>query len=373
MRGILRTGVIQRIRGSLKGTVLATGMVLVATAGTLSSQSDRVILKTGKDRTVRIKSENFEGVWYGTGDTVIRWNEVDSIEYAGGESYQKALEALETGRVADAAGQLETLAADADLRPVLRQHVLFHLAVANSRLGKRDEALARYEDLLEAFPDSRWILPAGSSMLSLYLAKQDVPGAARALEPVLAAAKGGASAGPLQSALDILRGRLLEEQARLDEADRVYEEIARSPDAEPDVVLAAKLGSARCAQKRKQPADAEKRYRELATSDGPNALLAGAWNGLGDLALEQALSKRDPDGLRVALLSYLRGVVLYVPQQGEPSEELERSLAGAARTFQAIGELEGNAERKQLFLDRARAHKSQLAAQYPGSRFLVGL
>jgi hypothetical protein len=43
----------------------------------------------------------------------------------------------------------------------------------------------------------------------------------------------------------------------------------------------------------------------------------------------------------VALLSYLRGVVLYVPAQGEVTDEYERALAGSARAFKAIGELEG--------------------------------
>lgn len=366
------TGVVRRIR-SWSAAALALGLALCVTAGTLSAQSDRVVLKTGKDRTVRIKSENLDGVWYGAGDTVIRWDEIESVEYSGGEALQKALQALEAGRVADAAGALETLAADGELRPVLRQVVLYHLAVANARLGKRDEALARYADVLEDFPKSRYLLPAGSSLLSLSLAKNDVAGAVRTLEPALAAAKDVGSDAPLQAALEVLGGRLLEEQEKFDRADALYETIVRNPAAQPDVVLAAKLGLARSAHKRKLTSDAEQRYRELVAADGPNVLLAGVWNGLGDLALEQAVAKRDPDGLRIALLSYLRGVVLYVPDQGDPSEELERSLAGAARSFQAIGELEANAERKQLFLDRARLHKSQLASQYPGSRFLAGL
>ena len=116
--------------------------------------------------------------------------------------------------------------------------------------------------------------------------------------------------------------------------------------------------------------DGNQRYRELTKADAPNILLAGAWNGLGDLALEQGVAKRDPDGLRLALLSYLRGVVQYVPAQGEPTDELERALAGAARSSKAIGELESNPERKQAFLDRSRQHRAQLEAQFPGSRFI---
>ncbi|NOT32326.1 MAG: tetratricopeptide repeat protein [Planctomycetes bacterium] len=367
---------MKRARASLAGIALAFGLAL-ALGATPLAQNDRVVLKNGKDKQVRIKTEDLDGVWYtasgGAGNTVIRWSEIDSIQYGGAAGYDSALEALSAGRIADAAGQLETLAADAELRPVLRQSVLFHLGVANAQLGKSDAALARYAEVLSGFPKSRYTLPVGSSLLSLYLAKNDVTGAARALEPVLAAAKDAGSDAPLQAALGILRGRLLEAQKKFDEAVSVYEGTVRNAKAEPDMVAAAKLGMARCAHARGQANDAEQRYRELSKIDAPNAILAGAWNGLGDLALEQATAKRDSDGLRIALLSYLRGVVLYVPGQGEPSDELERALAGAARSAKAIGELEANAERKQVYLERSRQHRGQLASKYPGSRFLVGL
>jgi tetratricopeptide (TPR) repeat protein len=365
---------VKRIRNSALGLVLASCACLLALGGTPQAQNDRIVLKGGKDKTVRIKKEDLDGVWYpgsgGAGDTIVKWSEVDSIVYGSADAYQKALETLNSGRVADAASQFEALAANADLRVVLRQNVLFHLAVADVRLGKADEALTRYKELLEGFPKSRYLLPIGSSLLSIHLAKKDVAGAAKALEPVLAAAKDVGPDAPVQAALGILRGRLLEEQKKIDDAASTYDGTLRNPKAEPDVILAAKLGLARCAQKRGQSNDADKRYRELAKGDGPNTLLAGAWNGLGDLALEQAIKSRDQDGLRVALLSYLRGVVLYVPDPGEASDELERSLAGASRAFKSMSELEGNADRKQVYLERARQLRSQLTTQFPGSRFL---
>jgi hypothetical protein len=35
-----------------------------------------------------------------------------------------------------------------------------------------------------------------------------------------------------------------------------------------------------------------------------------------------------------------------------------------------MSELEGNADRKQVYLERARQLRSQLTTQFPGSRFL---
>jgi hypothetical protein len=52
--------------------------------------------------------------------------------------------------------------------------------------------VAAYGLLLQEFPQSRYLLPVGASLLSIHLAKDDVPGATRALEPVLAAGKSGA-------------------------------------------------------------------------------------------------------------------------------------------------------------------------------------
>jgi tetratricopeptide (TPR) repeat protein len=349
-----------------------------AGAAGLSAQQDKILLKNGKDRQVRIKSEDFDGLRYttqatGSAETKVAWSEIDSIEYSGGKDYQDALATFGAGRWAEALSKLDALAGNADLRPVMRQGVLYHGAVANLRLGKPDEALAKYTTLLQEFPKSRYLLPVGQSLLSIYLAKDDATGAARALEPVLAASKDAASDEALGAALGVLRGRLLEEQKQYDEAEKAYTGATRAAKADPDVITGAKLGLARCAQKRGQAGEAERSFRELAAADAPNSLLAGAWNGLGDIALEAATSKRDVDGLRVALLSYLRGVVLYVPGPGEVSDEYERSLAGASKSFKAIGELEANADRKKNFLDRSRQCKDQLASRFPSSRFLKGL
>jgi hypothetical protein len=104
--------------------------------------------------------------------------------------------------------------------------------------------------------------------------------------------------------------------------------------------------------------------------EAPSDVLAGAWNGLGDLALAEATQKRDQDGLRYALFAYLRGAVLYVPERGGTTEEHERARAGAAKAFRSLGELETDATRKKLYLGRAQQLVEQLKNDYPRSRFI---
>ncbi len=350
-------------------------ITLALGAGSASAQQAKISLKNGKEKTVMIEEENYVGV-SGTekgAKSLTKWKEIDSIRYVGGDKFHDAVDTFQSGKISDAVPKFEALLADDKLRPPMRQGSLYHLGLANEKLGKTDEAIARYESLLKEFPKSRYLLPVGTNLLSIYLAKGDITAASHALDPSLAVARDAGSDGALQAGLGLLRGRLLEEQKQFDEAQRIFETAARSTEADPDVVVAAKLGLARCAQKRGDAGEAERLYRELTVADAPNTVLAGAWNGVADIEYERASTKRDADGLRRALLDYLRGVVLYVPGREAPSEEYERALAGATKASRGIGELESNAERKKLFLDRAKRSRDQLAAEYPGSRYLKGI
>jgi hypothetical protein len=162
---------------------------------------------------------------------------------------------------------------------------------------------------------------------------------------------------------------VLEEQKKFPEAERAFQGVAGAAGAEADLVLAAKLALGRCAQRANRVKEAQDKFRELVAMDAPNDVLAGAWNGLGDLALAEGTSKRAQDDLRAALFAYLRGVVLYVPERGGTTDEYERALAGSARAFRAVGELENDAARKKQFLSRAQQRQQQLEAEFPRSRY----
>ena len=74
-----------------------------------------------------------------------------------------------------------------------------------------------------------------------------------------------------------------------------------------------------------------------------------------------------------ALFAYLRSSVQYLPLPGEPTREYERALAGSARCFQYVADLEQKPERKELYTSRSRARIEQLRREYPESEFLSGL
>ena len=352
--------------------IYALALALVTLIAPLGAQQDKIVSKDGKERLAKISSEDYDGLKLSVegGSTTIPWRDVDSIRYANATKYHEALDAFLTASAADALEKLQPLAADDKLRPVLRHGVLYHLGLTEERLGNTDEAIQALQTLLTDFPRSRYLVSAGSHLLALNVAKGDPSGAAKFLETTLSSARSGGGAG--QASFDFLRGRILEEQKKFADAQRTYEGVSSSG-ADPELAFAAKLALARCAQKDNKTNDAQRRYRELVTADAPSDVLAGAWNGLGDLALAEAAQKRDQEGMRYALFAYLRGVVLYVPDRRGSSEEYERALAGAAKAFKGVGELDSDAARKKTFLTRAQQLRAQLAAEYPRSRHLEGL
>ncbi len=360
-------------RKRMKRVVGVLALLFVA-LGRVHAQQDKVLMRDGKERSVKILSEDYDGLWFSLegGSSAVPWKEVSSIQYANAAKYYEALDAFGAGDFTVALPLLEALAADTKLRPVLRHGALYHLALAYQKSRDHDRALATYEELLKSFPKTRYLLPVGTNLLSIHLARGDVAAAERALNASLSNRSAGMDRS-VQAGFDLLRGRILEEQQKLPEAERLFEQVANASEADPALIASAKLGLGRCAQRKGRMPDAERRYREIVVQVAPNDVLAGAWNGLGDIAFEEGTGKRDPDRLREALFAYLRGVVLYVPGPEGQSDEHERALAGSAKAFRAIGELESNAERKRLFLERARARREELASQYPDSRHLKGL
>lgn len=341
----------------------ASCLALGALLGGAHAQQDKIVSKDGKERTAKIASEDYDGLKLSVegGSTTMPWKDVDSIRYGNAAKYHEALDSFASESPSQTLPLLEALAADDKLRPVLRHGVLYHLGLTYRRLGTDDKAITSLEQVLKDFPKTRYLLPIGANLLSLYASKGDAGGAAKALEPTLKNATG--------APFDFLRGRLLEEQKKYPEAEREFQKVATGAGSDADLALTAKLALARCAQRAGRTKEAQDKYRDIVAKDAPNEVLSGAWNGLGELALAEGTSKRATEELRYALFAFLRGVVLYVPERGGTTEEYERALSGAAKAFRAMGELESDATRKKQFLARAQQRQQQLEAEFPRSRY----
>src|SRR5262245_36731660 len=97
----------------------------------------------------------------------------------------------------------------------------------------------------------------------------------------------------------------------------------------------AKLGLARCEHAEGRADQAKDAYRALIElPDVGNEVMAGAWNGLGDILFQDASKAKNAEKVTEALFMYLRGVVEFGPAPGEGTGEYERALASSSKAFQ---------------------------------------
>ncbi len=379
---------VRTLRATL-GTSLAATLVvtcfaataLVATSAPVSASTqdkpdnkDTLTLKSGATESGRIKSEDYGGlVLESKGDKTIAWADIvpGSIHYTNASGYDSAKDAFDAGKLEDALKGFEELTAEK--RAVIKQHALYYSAFIQQRMGKVDEALAGYKELLTAFPKSRYLYDVGENIVAAYQAKKDSASATKALDQLSTdALTAGADPG-FSSAINVLKGRVLEDQKKYAEAQAAYVVAEKATGVSPAVVQQAILGQARCAVALNDKPKAEGLFRKVTTTESSAPILAGAWNGLGDLLLEEgrkgAGGKADPDKITDALYCYLRGVVLYVPLPGESSAEYERAIFFSAKCFDYLGQL-APATAKAAYTTNMNQRMDQLRKLYPNSIYL---
>ncbi len=361
-----------RIENPLRSLWMPTSWALLAAALHAAPQEkdkDTVVLVSGATATGTIESEDWGGLSIKEKGVakLVPWAEVASVSYGDApEDFDPARSAADGGRLGEAKAGLLRVKDESDLRPVLRQQVLFHLAWVEQRTNDTEAALGHSRELLKTFPKGRYLRPAAENVAFALLAKGDVAGASAFLDQVAQAAN---DPGP-QAEIALVRGHLFEMQKKVGEARAQYESAEKASATSPAVRQEAKLGRARCSLLDGNAAEAEPIFRELTQADAPSHVLAGAWNGLGDLYSEKGRLDRNIDLVVDGAYGYLRGVVQYTPVIGDPTVEHERALSGASRCFKYISELEQNVDRKKQYADRSQSLNAELLKEYPTSGFL---
>jgi tetratricopeptide (TPR) repeat protein len=351
--------------------LLAAGIRALA-AGSAGGDDDTVVLRDGTTKTGRVQTADAAGVTLQIGkkaDTT-PWSAVASVQYGNARDFEVARAAIAEGKRDEGIAGLDKLAADKTLRAPLRQEVLFELGRAYQAKGDADKALATWRDLQKTYANGRYLVSGGYWLTLALIARNDPGGALRAIDEMTADARGANADATQVTALDLLRGRALESQKKWADAQSAYERVAAAKEMPADFVAMAQLGAARAVYGAGKKEEAVKRYKDLLAKRPPPVVSAGAWNGLGDVALEAATPKKEIDGLEEALLAYLHGVVLDTPSATEPAEELERALAGTVKTLQLLSEAESNKERKAALLDRVQRRREEFKKQFPTSALL---
>jgi len=374
-RPILNMNPLPKLSLILGLSALALPSVAAGLTSTLPQQKEDVIkLKNGTEETGRIKSEEYAGLTLdptkGQQHT-IAWNDIAQITYEKGESLDSARDLLYQGKLEESLTQLtEMLKPEAKLRGLIKQNVLFLVATVQDRLGKSDEAIESFKAVLKEYPKSRYLPDIAEGLVSAYGAKSDLEGAKKALDELNTGAVTAGVEANFSAIVAIQRGRILERQEKWSESFSAYNAAQSTSGITALASQQARLGQARCQMKQKKVSEAEALFRKISAEEGPNSILAGAWNGLGDIAKAEGREKRDAAVLLDALYMYLRGVVVYGPVPGESTYEYERALAGAAESFDNLSQVEANKDLKARYARSRDEHRALLKKEFPNSAFL---
>ncbi len=363
-RAAATLSLVSRAAASL---TLACALAPLAAA---QQERDTVALKDGKSETGKVQSEDYSGLTLelrGGATRTFTWDKVAGVDYASEPELGPALEAFAAGQLEDALAQFGELAGSK--RPPVAQQVQLHLALIHERLGQADEALAAWRELLATFPKGRYLSRAAQGVVWNLLSRKQPAEAEAEIAKIAAGTEGLAG---FAGEGELLRGRVRESQNDAAGAQKSYQAAESAPDAPAAVKQEARLGQARSLALEGKKSEAEAIFKQLTKEDAPSAVLAGAWNGIAALWADDGKAKRDKERLYDALYGYLRGVVQYSPRAREPSAELERSLAGAARCFRFLSQLEQTPEKKRRYEDLASEHLAQLRRDFPSSPYLEG-
>lgn len=355
-------------------TALATALVL---ASSLCAQQDQVTRRNGAKETGTIEAENYDGVMMkarqGNQEKNIRipLDDVVSVSYGGDAEYRAAVALVSTGNLAGAIPKLTELSKKESLRKLLKPLVLFQLGSAQERAGQYAQAATTQLDLIKAHPKTRWLIPAVQSIVDCHLALGNAAAGTTAVEEAATvAASGGVDASYL-TMFDYFRARLFEAQKNLISAKVKFQSAAAASTALGSLAAMARLGLARCEQAEGKAAEAQREFTALTQLDSSNEVLAGAWNGLAELALAKGAHDKSIEQVMNAMYMYLRGVVEFAPAPGEPTGEYERALAGAGQAFKNLADLETDETKKKQFEQRSRHRLDQLKKELPNSRYLA--
>lgn len=357
------------MKSVVRAAALALGLAcagFAARPADAQEEADDVVVKKDGSRTSgKIESEDMKGcvIVVSKAKLTISWGQIKSVDYAGPLEFKTARRNAEAGNTIDAIPALEKLRGQDSLRALLKPHVLNLLGMCYTRSGEWDKGVEAINDLFTKHPNTQFQNAAGENLVQCQVSKGDPAGAMATLEKI---SKSGDTSG-----LGLLKGRVKEALKDYAGAAGEYKNVLDT--AKDDATkAAAELGMARCLFGQGKGSEAEQRYRGLVQRDLPNMVLAGAWNGLGDIMKDQGFQKKDADVLTDALFCYMRGSVQYTPQGGDPTAEYERAIKGSAECFRLLSEVEKDETRKKAFASRARDRLEFLQAKFPNSTYLSG-
>lgn len=255
--------------------------------------------------------------------------------------WKDAAEALNSGDYARARAAFRAIGDDRKAHPVVRQKALLNSMRAVAAANNTKEVDAAGEYLFQVFPKSFYTKAALKDLSGFWMDQNNIE---RALEYV-----GRLLKLPGVSESDRLEARLLQNtvafrkaaagkdapgiQRCLDEYKAIAQECAGKKDL-AGVQRAARLGTANALLETGGVKEAKGLFEEIAETGKENAVIAAAFNGLGECWFRQ----NNTEGWFEARLCFLRTVVQFA--EGTPPDQVARALYFAGECFYRLQDTE---------------------------------
>ncbi len=253
-------------------------------------------------------------------------------------------------------------------RMIFKQHAYYHAAESASAQGNSAKAVELLNGMLTEFPESMYFIEGFNMMADNFLANGKPDQAIDTAKKAAAKAKDAGMPEAKLYELDLIKGRALEAMKKFDEAKNEYKNLAGKASRTPNLAFRAKLGVARCCLAVANFTEAESLLNEISEKAEDQTVLAGAYNGLGDCNKIKAEKEANVDHLRKALMSYMRGVVQYLPAKGGDPFEHARALYGAAACFEKLKDTQPTPEGKGRYFNFAHRLYQECRDTYPGTK-----
>ena len=281
--------------------------------------------------------------------------------------YINARQLQEAGKYTQAIESYKKALADARLRAIFKQHVLFNIAVCYHNAKQFDDAMQAYDEVLKAFEKTRYFKQVYFNK-SDCAAKKPAPDLKMALDILDDAKVKGRDIGEkFLLEVDLRKANLLEDSNKPDEAKAIYNRLKTSAAMQPAILYRAIIGLGRVELAGKELGKAEEAFNEVIERSDDAVAKAGAYNGKGDCLM--ANPKADYKTLKNALFSYLRSKLLYPAPAGETTIEEEKAIYNAGLSCEKLAQALPQ-EKKKVYINNAKLLYQELKQKFPGSRFV---
>jgi len=249
--------------------------------------------------------------------------------------WKDASEALAAGDYANAQGLFRAIGESKQVHPVVRQKALLNAARAVVAADGGTKVNEAYDFLLtKAFPNTFYARSAWKDRANYWMDRGDESQALDALKKLLQLP--GVSEGDklearlLQNTVSCRKAVAAKDKAAIQKCHDEYKAIASDTSGRKEMVdvnRMARLGMASTLLDLGNAKDAKGLFQEIAETASDNAVLAAAYNGLGECWYRQ----NNAEGWAEARLCFLRTVTLYA--EGSSPDHVAKALYYAGDCF----------------------------------------